>query len=298
MKMNYISKIQANTKQYKTIYTDKMAGNVLDGSYKSTFKGRSMNFDELREYVPGDDIKDMDWKASARSNKLLVRQYIAERKHNIMFLMDSNKRMLGECSEGMEKRELAIMAAGTLAVMVNRNGDFMSSTFAKGESLTVLPFRAGLENVEYFLESYHKAVSMDNETNLNAAMELILRTFNRRMIVVLTTDLLGIQSLNDKLIKQMLVAHDVLVLCVSDADVNGKDDYDIMKSEYLPAFLAEDKKLARIAAQRKEVLTSECGKKLKSHGIAWTIMNNLEECDVKIMEMLSNHKIEKMNNKK
>ena len=61
MKMTYISRIQGNMKGYKTIYTTKATSRIIDGSYNSIYKGRSMNFDELREYVVGDDIKDMDW---------------------------------------------------------------------------------------------------------------------------------------------------------------------------------------------------------------------------------------------
>ena len=99
MKMTYISRIQGNMKGYKTIYTTKATSRIIDGSYNSIYKGRSMNFDELREYVVGDDIKDMDWKASARSQKLLVRQYIAEKKHNIMLVMDAGKRMLGYAND-------------------------------------------------------------------------------------------------------------------------------------------------------------------------------------------------------
>ena len=76
MKMTYISRIQGNMKGYKTIYTTKATSRIIDGSYNSIYKGRSMNFDELREYVVGDDIKDMDWKASARSQKLLVRRRV------------------------------------------------------------------------------------------------------------------------------------------------------------------------------------------------------------------------------
>ena len=57
MKMTYISRIQGNMKGYKTIYTTKATSRIIDGSYNSIYKGRSMNFDELREYVVGDDIK-------------------------------------------------------------------------------------------------------------------------------------------------------------------------------------------------------------------------------------------------
>jgi len=75
MRMNYVSKIEAKLKRYQTLKSRRSTAQVLDGAYKSIFKGRSMNFDELREYVQGDDIKDIDWKATARSQKILVRQY-------------------------------------------------------------------------------------------------------------------------------------------------------------------------------------------------------------------------------
>ena len=96
MNLDYVSKIKFGLKRYKTIATDKTTSRVLDGSYNSIYKGRSMNFDELREYVPGDDIKDIDWKATSRSQKVLIRSYIAEKKHNIMLVMDANHRMLGQ----------------------------------------------------------------------------------------------------------------------------------------------------------------------------------------------------------
>ena len=126
MNLDYVSKIKFGLKRYKTIATDKATSRVLDGSYNSIYKGRSMNFDELREYVPGDDIKDIDWKATSRSQKVLIRQYIAEKKHNIMLVMDANRRMLAETKTGENKGEVALMAGGTLGYMVTDNGDYVS----------------------------------------------------------------------------------------------------------------------------------------------------------------------------
>ena len=72
---------------------------LLDGSYRSIYKGKSMNFDDLREYIPGDNVKDIDWKASSRSKNLLVKQYIAEKKHNVLLVIDTNRKMLGASSK-------------------------------------------------------------------------------------------------------------------------------------------------------------------------------------------------------
>ena len=69
MKKDYITRIKANV----NIFATKKTSNVLDGTYVSVFMGRSMNFEDLREYVPGDSIRDIDWKSSSRSRSLLVK---------------------------------------------------------------------------------------------------------------------------------------------------------------------------------------------------------------------------------
>lgn len=89
---SYINKIKANI----TIYSTQKTSNILDGTYKSIYKGRSMNFEDLREYVIGDNVKDIDWKASARTNTILIKRFIAEKKHNILFVMDSGRKMLAD----------------------------------------------------------------------------------------------------------------------------------------------------------------------------------------------------------
>ena len=78
MILDYITRIKSNI----AIHTKIKATSILDGSYKSVFMGKSLNFEDLREYIPGDNIRDIDWKASSRSRMLLVKRYIAEKKHN------------------------------------------------------------------------------------------------------------------------------------------------------------------------------------------------------------------------
>ena len=66
MILDYITKIKSNM----AIHTNIKATSILDGSYKSVFMGKSLNFEDLREYIPGDNIRDIDWKASSRSRML------------------------------------------------------------------------------------------------------------------------------------------------------------------------------------------------------------------------------------
>jgi uncharacterized protein (DUF58 family) len=89
MDFEYLSKI----KGLVSLYTNKKSTNFLEGEFRSIFRGRSLDFDELREYTYGDNIKDIDWKSSSRTGKILTRQYVAEKKHNILMICDTGTKM-------------------------------------------------------------------------------------------------------------------------------------------------------------------------------------------------------------
>jgi uncharacterized protein (DUF58 family) len=293
MRLEYISRIKDGLKRYKTISTKKTTSRVLDGSYNSIYKGRSMNFDELREYVPGDDVKDIDWKATSRSQKVLIRQYIAEKKHNIMLVMDTNRRMLADTSEGEEKREVALIGGGSLAYMVTSNGDYVSAIYSDGEKMCRFPFRMGFLNLETILSGYNKAVSLKNNSNIDQSLEYIIRNIRRRMIVVIVTDMEGISKVSESLLRQLILVHDVLLINVSDADVFGKNVYGIEQSDYLPAYITRSKKLRKFQQEEKRRVLAECDNKLKRNGIAMTTIRSSNNVERGIIELLEKHKTRK-----
>lgn len=295
MKMTYIAKIQANLKRYQTIKARKNTARVLDGSYKSIHKGRSMNFDELREYVQGDDIKDIDWKATARSGRTLVRQYIAERKHNVLLVFDSNMNMLGDSDGHEEKRELAIMSAGTLAYFVNKDGDYVASVYMTEDGVKYFPFKSGLGNIELILENYHRDVTMNNRTDINDCLEYIIRNFKQKMIVILVSDLRGFKSITETNLKRLLVAHDVLALNISDALVEGKDNYDLKSANFLPSFFSKNDKLKKAMSESRGRISEEVNGKLKKYGISCSTIDYLDELDKEIVDLLARHRGERIN---
>lgn len=293
MRLEYISRIKDGLKRYKTISTKKTTSRVLDGSYNSIYKGRSMNFDELREYVPGDDVKDIDWKATSRSQKVLIRQYIAEKKHNIMLVMDTNRRMLADTSEGEEKKEVALIGGGSLAYMVTSNGDYVSAIYSDGEKMCRFPFRMGFLNLETILSGYNKAVNLKNNSNIDQSLEYIIRNIRRRMIVVIVTDMEGISKVSESLLRQLILVHDVLLINVSDADVFGKNVYGIEQSDYLPAYITRSKKLRKLQQEEKRRVLAECDNKLKRNGIAMTTIRSSNNVERGIIELLEKHKMRK-----
>ena len=252
-----------------------------------------MNFDELREYVPGDDVKDIDWKATSRSQKVLIRQYIAEKKHNIMLVMDTNRRMLADTSEGEEKKEVALIGGGSLAYMVTSNGDYVSAIYSDGEKMCRFPFRMGFLNLETILSGYNKAVNLKNNSNIDQSLEYIIRNIRRRMIVVIVTDMEGISKVSESLLRQLILVHDVLLINVSDADVFGKNVYGIEQSDYLPAYITRSKKLRKLQQEEKRRVLAECDNKLKRNGIAMTTIRSSSHVERGIIELLEKHKMRK-----
>lgn len=290
MNLDYVSKIKFGLKRYKTIATDKATSRVLDGSYNSIYKGRSMNFDELREYVPGDDIKDIDWKATSRSQKVLIRQYIAEKRHNIMLVMDANRRMLAETKSGEQKGEVALMAGGTLAYMVTDNGDYVSGLYYRDEKMERSPFKTGFLNLEFLLEGYAKCLTPTNKSDLNGILKYIMHNIKRRMIVVMVTDTEGILNLQDNLLGQITMVHDVLLINVSDADIFGKKVYNVDDNGYIPPFLSQSKAIQKQQKKLQEDRMKVAIAKLNRYGIPWVEVDTANRVDGKIAELLEKNK--------
>jgi len=290
MNLDYVSKIKFGLKRYKTIATDKATSRVLDGSYNSIYKGRSMNFDELREYVPGDDIKDIDWKATSRSQKVLIRQYIAEKRHNIMLVMDANRRMLAETKSGEQKGEVALMAGGTLAYMVTDNGDYVSGLYYRDEKMERSPFKTGFLNLEFLLEGYAKCLTPTNKSDLNGILKYIMHNIKRRMIVVMVTDTDGVLNLQDNLLGQITMVHDVLLINVSDADIFGKKVYNVDDNGYIPPFLSQSKAIQKQQKKLQEDRMKLAIAKLNRYGIPWVEVDTANRVDGKIAELLEKNK--------
>lgn len=287
MSMKYISLIQSRMKKYKTLRTNKNTSRLLDGSYTSIYKGRSLDFNELREYIPGDDVKDISWNASSRSNKILVKQYVAEKKHNIMLVFDTNRRMLAYTSESEEKREAALISAGTLAYLVNQNGDYTGAVFSTAHHVRQIPLKTGLGNVEFILEQYHKATTDENKSNLNDTLDYIVRNMRKKMIIVLVTDLQGASEISETNLKRIQVMNDVALITIGDVDMFGENVYNMENNDYLPAFLSTDKKLKERQIERRRLLEEKCEEKYTSFGIPRVHIEGTNEIDLSIVKLFS-----------
>ena len=284
--MKYITKIQARV----SIAARKKTSNIFDGSYKSIYTGNGFDFENLREYIPGDSIRDIDWKASARSKNLLVKQYIAEKKHNLMLVFDTGKSFLADTAKNESKKEVAIIAGGTLAYLSAHNGDNIGAIYNRGGLIQFHPLRMGLGNLERILTSYDKEDFSGFDSDLNKSLEYIIRNISKRMIIVIISDAGGIRKIDDNTLKKLCFRHDVLAISIGDATVTGKHSYDVKKSIYVSDYISKNKKLMKLEQQVREQIASENTEKLVRHAIVSAKIDSEEEIMNKIMELLERHK--------
>lgn len=284
MNMKYITKVKANL----SIYTKKKTSNILEGTYNSVYKGKSMNFEDLREYVIGDNIKDIDWKASARSNKILIKQYIAEKKHNVLFILDSGKKMLADTRDLDSKKEVALMATGTICYLVNKHGDSISAIYRGKDNIKLFPFRTGLYNIEKILNSYEREI--DTENNLENLIDYVLRFIKRRMIIFIITDIDGMSNISEETLRRLSLLHDVMFVNVSDALMTGDNAFDVDQDSYVPDYILEDEKLKEIELEIKNKIYEETKEKFKKYKIITTTINRQEDIVNDVFKLLERRK--------
>lgn len=284
MVMKYITRIKAEL----AIYTKKKTSNILDGSYNSIYKGKSMNFEDLREYVVGDNVKDIDWKASARSNKILIKQFVAEKKHNILFILDSGKKMLADTKELDSKKEVALMTTGTISYLVNKHGDSIGTIFQGKERIQLFPFKTGLYNIEKILNTYEKNIG--NEANLENLIDYVLKFIRRRMIIFIVTDIAGMSNLSEETLRRLSIRHDVMFINISDALMTGYNAYDVDDNTYIPDFLLEDDKLKEIEEEIKTKVYDETKAKFKKYKIITTTINKQKDIVNDVIKLLERHR--------
>lgn len=286
MNLKYINKIKANIQ----IYANNKTSNILDGTYKSVYKGNSMNFENLREYVVNDEIKNIDWKASSRSGSLLVKQFIAEKKHNIMLVIDSGKKMEGYTSDNELKKELALYMAGTIGYLAIKNGDYVGMVFNNNETTIYKQFKSSLFNLEQYLTEYEKKSNINEKEQLTDTLKYLCRNIKKRMIVFVITDLSGLEDVNNKLLRELTINHDVLFINISDAYMMGDSLYDLDEDDYIPKMFLNDKELTELEKEIKKKLFQKNKRKLRKNNISLVTINGIKEINIKTIELLRNHK--------
>jgi uncharacterized protein (DUF58 family) len=167
--------------------TNRIVTETLAGAYHSVFKGQGMNFDEVREYQPGDDVRAIDWNVTARMNHPFIKKFVEERELTLMLVVDvSGSGLFGSGSQS--KRELAAEVASVLAFSAIRNNDKVGLILFTDEVEKFIPPRKGRRHVLRVIREILFFEPSRRGTNLSTALEFLLRVTPHKAIAVVLSD--------------------------------------------------------------------------------------------------------------
>jgi uncharacterized protein (DUF58 family) len=169
------------------IRTNRLVTESLAGAYHSVFKGQGMNFDEVREYQPGDDVRTIDWNVTARMNHPFIKKFVEERELTLMLVVDvSGSGLFG--SRAQSKRELAAEIASVLAFSAIRNNDKVGLLLFTDEVEKFIPPRKGRGHVLRVIREVLYYEPKRRGTDLINALEFMGRVLPHRSIAVVVSD--------------------------------------------------------------------------------------------------------------
>ena len=195
------------------IGTKGLVNEIFSGEYHTVFKGRGMEFSEVREYVPGDDIRLIDWNVSARTGSPFVKIFSEERELSMMLVVDMSRSGTFGTSYRM-KDEVAIEICALLAFSAMKNNDKVGLLIFTDKVEKFLPPRKGRQHVLRVLREivYHEPENTG--TNMKSALEYLLRVIRRNSVVFILSDFMddGYQ----KSLRVLSSKHDVIAIKVTD----------------------------------------------------------------------------------
>ena len=171
------------------IVANRAVNDLMAGQYRSSFRGRGMEFDEVREYQPGDEIRTIDWNVTARAGSPFIKRFAEERELTVLFLVDvSASGVFG--SVDRSKLDLMVELSALLMFSAFRNNDKVGMLLFADEVQACFPARKGKSNVLRLIREMLTAEAVAAETQLDSALQYLNRIQKRRAVVFLLSDFL------------------------------------------------------------------------------------------------------------
>ncbi len=190
-----------------------LANDLFAGQYESAFKGQGIEFAEVREYQPGDDIRTIDWNVSARFGHPFVKVFHEERELTVMLVLDlSGSHLFGTRSKF--KRELLAEVAGMLAFLAIRTNDKVGAVLFSSQVEKYIPPKKGAAHVWRLIKEIFTYEPQQLTTNIDGVLSYLNRVVKRQAIVFLISDCLDTGF--DRSIRLTAKKHDLTVIRICD----------------------------------------------------------------------------------
>ncbi len=195
------------------IYTNRKVNDMFAGEYESAFKGQGMQFDEVREYAPGDDIRSIDWNVTARMGKPYIKRFVEEREQVVMLVVDTS----GSVDFGTierTKNSLAAEFCAVLAYSAIKNGDKVGLITFSDKVDKYIPPRKGAQHVLRIIRELLFDNKPGGRTDIGEALEYMARVQRKKATAFIVSDFAGGDV--SKQLRLVSKRHDLIAVTVRD----------------------------------------------------------------------------------
>ncbi|HQB84555.1 MAG TPA: DUF58 domain-containing protein [Candidatus Rifleibacterium sp.] len=191
---------------------------MIEGQHKSPFKGFNVEFSEYRQYVPGDPLKDIDWKVYARTDKFYIKEHEEETNLSGYLVMDTSGSMSYKGAGAMSKIDYASTLAASLAYLMLKQQDSVGLvTFADGLRKMIRP-RTGMAHLKAVCSEL-EATRASETTNIGESLDMVGQSMKKRGIFILFSDLMDNAEVIIKKLRQLKTRrHEIVLYHVLDRD--------------------------------------------------------------------------------
>ncbi|MCV7286466.1 DUF58 domain-containing protein [Mycolicibacterium wolinskyi] len=267
------------------------ARGLLEGGRYALLHTRTLELDDLRPYVAGDDVRDIDWKASARAGSVLIKRFVSERHHKILLVADAGRNMSALTPAGEVKREVATNVMGAIGLIATGRSDEVGMVYGDSRGSANIRNRRGETHIESMLEHYYGHSFGDvGPTDIVSQLEFVARAHRRRLLLIVVSDEPDISPRLDEVLKQLVGQHEMIWLMVTDMPAVGADDgehdgFDVATGRFVlnGATLGPRVVAAYRAAEQARV--AQLDDFLASHEISFARIGSSVEIRDRIVEM-------------
>lgn len=241
------------------LHTSNRARGLIQGRGRSMFKGNGEDFDDLKYYQPGDKISDIDWKATARSGEPLIRQFNEERVRHLSIVADTSAAMAATAADGTSKRDAAVMAAGLICFLAQKNGDLIGLVGGHDSRPVQLPARSSDGHLELLLRTIQQSTTTASPAPDSAwLLERAFRVTARSTLMTIVTDEARPTVEDFPLLRRLTTRHDVMVVRLADADPPqrehlGMEVVDVNDPREIASLARTSKRVARDVETYRQV---------------------------------------------
>lgn len=273
------------------VHARRRSRGLLEGEYASVFHGRSLDYDDLRDYVIGDEVRDIDWKATARHTRPLVKRYVAQRKHHLMLVVDTGRGMAATTGSGEAKKEVAIATAGLVGWLAQRHGDLVGLVRGTASTTVAHDLRGSEAHLELLLRAIDTAATLNaDQSNLASQLRWIVRHGRRRLVLLVIADDRDLDPELDELLRRLHVQHEILWVTIEDADPTliepGRGAYDVGDACALPASVRRNPEVRAAYAAEIRAKVARTNAMLDRQGINHTRVGSTGEVVTAVFGLL------------